>query len=81
MKLKKIKKNIEKINYDKISLEIFSIRSFPEIMEAIDLFVEGSNDRFDNRSHFIRSAVVQKLRKEVEEYELLQRAKRCKKGY
>lgn len=50
-------------------------------MEAIDLFVEGSNDRFDNRSHFIRSAVVQKLRKEVEEYELLQRAKRCKKGY
>lgn len=52
----------------KSNLELLALRVYPEQLKAIDKLIKKHPYAFYNRSHYIRVAIVQKLRKDLNRF-------------
>jgi len=67
-KKKKIKKILNKTYSENDQLlDYVPLRIFPDIGYAVSLIVKDEESPYETKSDFIRAAIIQKLRKEVEE--------------
>jgi hypothetical protein len=67
-KKEKIKKILNKLYSENDQLlDYVPLRIFPDIGYAINLIIKDEESPYKTKSDFIRAAIIQKLRKEVEE--------------